>query len=144
MLFDAGDADAYTTVYRLEAANGQGPYESGALARAQAYIGRQAPAQVRNDWEWEETATKRTLPEYDFTEEEWAKLSARDRKKFLFGFYSPAYARAWFGPVHLKVLKQFGVTLVKREARKVIMSKSWGQLIFIPYEEPKPAKKRRA
>jgi hypothetical protein len=122
-------------VYRLEDAKGLGLYRG--RWRIQETIEEWAYENGFGD-EWNAEALEydygQPLPESDFVRSEWAGLSEAERSRFLFGFPDADGARAWFGPVRLRIYERFGFHVVPRKARKAYLSKSKRQLIFLPYE----------
>ena len=134
LIFDAESpgSEPYTLVWRVEEADGTGVYGGDkALFRAGMIAYK-----VLTDREYEafsnEMGNKHPIPLADFEAPEWEDLSKTEREKFLFGFRHPSDAYEWFGPIHLDLMEQVGAKLVQRRARKVFLSKSERQLIFLP------------
>lgn len=75
------------------------------------------------------------LPQFDFYNDEWAALPAKEQRKYLFGFAKKSDAAVWFGPQTLKHFARQGFQVTPVKARKVVLSKSGRQVIFIPAVE---------
>lgn len=136
LIFDAESPGSppYTIVWRVQEEDGSGVYGGGkALFRAGMIADK-----VLTDREYEEYdrefGNKHPIPLQDFVPAEWEDVPSGERDRFLFGFRSPADAYEWFGPVTLMLMEQVGAKLVQRKARKVFLSKSERQLIFLPYD----------
>lgn len=137
LIFDAESPGSppYTIVWRVEEADGTGVYGGGkALYRA-----GELALKVLTDSEYDEFSKemgfKHPIPFQDFVPAEWSDLPRAEQERFLFGFQRPSDAYEWFGPVHMQLMEQVGAKLVQRKARKVFLSKSEKQLIFLPYED---------
>lgn len=135
LIFDATPEQPFTYVWRVQEKDGSGVYGGGkALFRAGMLANK-----VLTDREYEqydrEFYNKHPIPLQDFVPAEWEDVPSEERDRFLFGFQRPADAYEWFGPITLMLMEQEGAELVRRKARRVFLSKSEKQLIFLPYED---------
>jgi hypothetical protein len=99
-----------TIVYRVEDAQGIGPYQAEVLPQL-----------------WRPTKN-RPLPEQDFDRATLALL----KQGYLFGFREPRGAVRWFGKRTLNTLSEFGLVIRQVPAIDVHVSNSGTQLIFRP------------
>jgi hypothetical protein len=135
LIFDASapGSPPTMTIWRVEEEDGQGPYGTGRALYNAVQIAEAAlsPEEFR-EFERERDTSLRPSPRADFEPAEWLDLHPRDRSKLMFGFASREDAYKWFGPVHMKLLKRMGAKLVRRQAKKVFLSTSGSQLVYIP------------
>jgi hypothetical protein len=108
------DPNKPMTVYRVQNANGEGPYN---------------PTD-RHDVPMNTPKGSSPLPEDDFSANDWGIQTGEHR----FGFEKPEHAKKWFGEDILNRLGTRGFALEPVKARRVYRSKSGRQVFFLPHE----------
>lgn len=74
-------------------------------------------------------------PSTDFEVREWAALPEKTKAQYVFGFPTKRSIIDWVGTRRLKGLAAEGYELVEVPARRVIISKSGRQVLFIPWSK---------
>lgn len=134
LIFDASapGSPPTMTVWRVQDKDGTGVYGgNGTLYRA-----TMSADKILTDSEYvefdKEMGRQHPPPLRDFVREEWEDVPPKERERFLFGFLTPKDAYDWFGPIHMMLMEQAGAELAPRRAKKVYLSMSGRQLIFLP------------
>ena len=114
LTFEATSSTPYTLVWRVENAQGIGPYSDTPSPYARGLGTTSVP-----------------MPSRDFPAEEWEHLP--NRSAYLFAF--PTKELALQLTPKWVLAPGSGFKLTPRKARKVYISNSGKQVIFLPYEE---------
>lgn len=124
------------TVYRVQRADGMGPYNNtytlglgGDREKETKWFNLPVPGKDRN-------FTTTPTPTDDFMPNEFGQLSGRGDSPLRFAFEKPEHAEDWFGRDWLEGAKEFGFEVAPVKAKKVYRSLSGRQLMYIPHEEP--------
>lgn len=127
---DAPGSRPYTIVWRLQDATGAGVYSGKYLIEGRK-VAALDPKTLRK-WDEEEDYRPHPIPLADFPRDEWEDLPPFTKRRMLFGFRTEDDAERWFGPVHLHIFMGLGARVVPRRAKKVYLSNSESQVIFLP------------
>jgi 8-oxo-dGTP pyrophosphatase MutT (NUDIX family) len=120
------------TVYRIQDANGEGPYDSPDYGSATLKV--PLPSRSNPDF-------YQPLPEDDFTPEDMEEFHGQGPEghgagHYQFGFEKPHHAERWFGKDGIKELYRNGYRLKAIPASKVYSSDGSGRQVFF---EPHPS-----
>lgn len=120
------DEERPHTVFRVEGPKGEGPYQwtSGGVSEIAAQ------ANPNNS----------PVPYDDFPFKEWMGRPYPEMQKFKFAFPSTEAAKKWFGDDLLARMAKRGFKLRPVPAKKVYISSSGKQVIFLPHDSYEPGR----
>lgn len=73
-------------------------------------------------------------PSDDFEKREWTALPERTQKQYKFGFPTERSIVDWFGTKRLREFESQGFKTKQVPARRVVLSKSGRQVLYVPWE----------
>lgn len=139
-------------VWRVQNAQGKGPYRKGPAA-GRGDLDPNLPSKERALYRFVMSGDRygkhpeitsgdarllvgsmlQPVPPEDFERHEWHAMPEATLKQYKFGFPTKRAAADWLGTKALARLEQEGFKLVQVPARRVVLSKSGRQLLFVPW-----------